>query len=196
MTWGDIIYLGRQWPGSPALYRPASLCCTRGAPCVCPLSSGGPCLHLMFPVCVLCPLEVHVSISCSLWLSSVLWRSMSPLHAPCDCPLSSAGPCPPVCVFCPLQVHVSTWCSELAPSLSQTTNYCLPIFCIFLYISIFSCTFYISLYFSVPSVLPANFLIKTKCIELKTYCHRSCVWWLNTEGAQIYQIFIPFNTWQ
>ena len=72
MTWGDIIYLGRQWPGSQALYRPASLCCTRGAPCVCLLSSGGPCLHFMLPVSVLCPLEVHV---------------------PCVCLLSFAGPC-------------------------------------------------------------------------------------------------------
>ena len=68
----------------------------------------------------------------SLWVYSVLWRSMSP-----------------VCVFCPLQVHVSTWCSELAPSLSQTTNYCLPIFCIFLYISIFFYFFLYFLYFSV-----------------------------------------------
>ena len=132
MTWGDIIYLGRQWPGSQALYRPASLCCTRGAPCVCLLSSGGPCLHFMLPVSVLCPLKVHVSTSCSLWVSSVLWRSMSP-----------------VCVFCPLQVHVSTWCSELAPSLSQTTNYCLPIFCIFLYISVYFYFFLYFLYFSV-----------------------------------------------
>ena len=119
MTWGDIIYLGRQWPGIQALYRPASLCCTRGAPCVCLLSSGGPCLHFMFPVSVLCPLQVHVP-PC---VSSVLCRSMSPLDVQSWLPLSPKLPI----IACQFSVY----------------------FCIVLYfpvLSIFLCIFLFPLY--------------------------------------------------
>ena len=117
------------------------------------------------PVSVFCPLEVHVSTSCSLCLSSVLCRSMSPRV----CLLSSAGPC----------LHLMFRVGSLSlPNyqLLPANFLCISVyFCIFLFFSKFFCTFCISLCFSVHSVLPANFLIKTKCIELKTYCHRSCV---------------------
>ena len=37
------------------------------------------------------------------------------------------------------------------------------------------------------------FQINRKCSKLKIFC--SVIWWLNTEGAQISQIFIAFNRW-
>ena len=37
------------------------------------------------------------------------------------------------------------------------------------------------------------FQINRKCSKLKIFC--PVIWWLNTEGAQISQIFIAFNTW-
>ena len=81
------------------------------------------------PVSVFCPMEVHVSTSCSLCLSSVLCRSMSP----CVCLLSIAGPC----------LHLMF----RVGSLSLPNYQLLP--ANFLYISVYFYIFLYFLYFSV-----------------------------------------------